>query len=459
MARERDADARAPAPDYAKIAIDHLGTPHLAERLAGFATLVARFQAMERLDGALAAPGRRRLQQAARSVPEAADAFSELSLAQWLAAYGVPEVPQSTAETLAEVGTLSSGPNRMHAVLAMEAMLSTLRRVGSGLERLAARASAAGAHRPSKQETRAFALDGLESIWRSQRSDPPTQSRSRGGFGSFVEAMLSEPPVGIPANTLRKAVAARYPSRDGQRGRTASRPTPPDTEAKLNHVVIVGRARPLTIALAQEYSQHAAVVTLACLRDRGEHRVPQTVSGVRAIPLRIDRLTPKHWDREVSAADIDLLIFAEELAEGHPGSQAAPWDVDAFSWSERLGQAVTRPQQLLGAARHRLSDQARIALVTSQVGSAALASGPWDPLGETTAAALQRLAAGWAREFRGSGRPVFAICTTWGRGPDGHPMAYSHPAQTAAALRATIARLSAERTGMLLDLAGSTLPR
>lgn len=201
------------------------------------------------------------------------------------------------------------------------------------------------------------------------------------------------------------------------------------------------------------------MVSAALPRTGRASIVLPTVPGARAIQLTIDRLSPKHWDREVGDADIDLLVFAEELAEGQPGSQAAPWDVDPISWSERLGQAVTRPQQFLGAARHRLSDQARVVLVTSQVGSAALASGPWDPLGETIAAALQRLAAGWAREFRASGRLVFAICPSWGRGPDGRPMAYSQPLQTAAALRATIGRLPAERTGMLLDRAGSTLPR
>lgn len=466
MPSKASPDAPALPPDYAQISIDHFGSARMAEKLAEFARLISRYQSMETLEGAMAAPSRSRLQQAAKSVQTAAKHLSGLSLAQWLEAYGVPEVPQATAEMLAasgaaDVSITSSGPNRMHAFRAMEAMLSTLRRVGPGLERLGAGTRAAPAHRPSRKETRDFALDELEHIWKAHRSDPPTQSRTKGGFGSLVEAVLSEPPVEIPAATLRKAVAARYPSRSGQRGPTISRPAAPPAEARLGHVVIVGRNRPLPIALAQEYDKHAASVTLVHPLALDEQRVPPTIRDIQTIPLRLEELNPTLWDREIGEAAIDLLIFAEDLTDEASSSLNTPWDVAPLIWSQRLGQAVTRPHLLLRVARHRLrlAPQPRVVVVTSQAGSASLASGPWDPQGETIAAALHRLAAGWARQAEAPRLQVFAICPTWGRGPDGRPMAHSHPPQTAAALRETIARLTPERSGLLLDLAGSSMPR
>jgi NAD(P)-dependent dehydrogenase (short-subunit alcohol dehydrogenase family) len=218
-------------------------------------------------------------------------------------------------------------------------------------------------------------------------------------------------------------------------------------------VLVIGASRGIGLELVRQYRVDGAQVVATARDDAGLARLQAL--GAKALRLDVAHAASASglaWQIDGEAFDtvvINAGVYGPDLAALSTPTEA---DVDAVMHTNVLG-----PMRVLPQVAEYLAPGARLAIISSIMGSLGQRSSAGGWLYRASKAAVNSVLVDAARVLQGKALCV-ALHPGWVRTDMGGPEANLSVEESAAALRANIAQLDEAQHGAFLNIDGQPLP-
>ncbi|MFO1329641.1 MAG: SDR family oxidoreductase [Rubrivivax sp.] len=217
-------------------------------------------------------------------------------------------------------------------------------------------------------------------------------------------------------------------------------------------VLIIGASRGIGLELAQQYLDDGAAVTATARDDDGLARL--TARGARALRLDVaDAASASALAWPLDGEAFDVVIYAAGVYGPRSSGLQTP---TAEAFDQVMHTNVLGAMRVLPQLAEVLAPQARVAVVSSRMGSMALRSSASGWLYRASKAALNSVLADVALTWQGRALCV-ALHPGWVRTDMGGPGADLSVSDSVAAMRRTLASLTAADHGRFFNFDGTPL--
>lgn len=218
-------------------------------------------------------------------------------------------------------------------------------------------------------------------------------------------------------------------------------------------VLIVGASRGIGLELVRQYRTVGAQVVATARDAAGLARLREL--GAKALMLDVaDAVSASGLAWQIDGEAFEVVVINAGVYGPRQDAMSTPTQAD---FDQVMHTNVLGPMRVLPQVAEALAPDARVAIISSRMGSMGVRSNASGWLYRASKAAVNSVLKDASLVLQGKALCV-ALHPGWVRTDMGGPQAEISPADSATQLRANIAGLRAEHHGCLLDIDAQVLP-
>lgn len=223
--------------------------------------------------------------------------------------------------------------------------------------------------------------------------------------------------------------------------------------ASPQSVLVIGASRGIGLELVRQYRTVGAQVVATAREEAGLARLREL--GAKALMLDVaDAVSASGLAWQIDGEAFEVVVINAGVYGPRQDAMSTPTQAD---FDQVMHTNVLGPMRVLPQVAEALAPDARVAIISSRMGSMGMRSNASGWLYRASKAAVNSVLKDASLVLQGKALCV-ALHPGWVRTDMGGPQADISPEDSATQLRANIAALQAEHHGCLLDIDGRVLP-
>lgn len=223
--------------------------------------------------------------------------------------------------------------------------------------------------------------------------------------------------------------------------------------AASQSVLVIGASRGIGLELVRQYRAAGAQVVATAREEAGLARLREL--GAKALMLDVaDAVSASGLAWQIDGEAFEVVVINAGVYGPRQDAMSTPTQAD---FDQVMHTNVLGPMRVLPQVAEALAPDARVAIISSRMGSMGVRSNASGWLYRASKAAVNSVLKDASLVLQGKALCV-ALHPGWVRTDMGGPQAEISPADSATQLRANIAGLRAEHHGCLLDIDAQVLP-
>ncbi|MDZ7813998.1 MAG: SDR family oxidoreductase [Ideonella sp.] len=223
--------------------------------------------------------------------------------------------------------------------------------------------------------------------------------------------------------------------------------------ATRQSVLVIGASRGIGLELVRQYRAAGAQVVATARDEAGLVRL--RALGAKALMLDVaDAVSASGLARQIDGEAFEVVVINAGVYGPRQDAMSTPTQAD---FDHVMHTNVLGPMRVLPQVAEALAPDARVAIISSRMGSMGVRSNASGWLYRASKAAVNSVLKDASLVLQGRALCV-ALHPGWVRTDMGGEGADLSPEDSAAQLRANVSALQAEHHGFLLDIDGHVLP-